>query len=161
MQIQIQGFSHSKWYFYYFCICENFEICVCFFFQPFSVLLVKCIFCSFRNTWDDEETTFPRFFFPKNVWWFLKEFLMIKKPRALISIVWVKQEKLSFYHWYPNRLQKKTYTISKIHFWGQKIKFSFWLNKCFWNVLQPVKHIQENHFSNFRVIDLNISHVCS
>ena len=57
--------------------------------------------------------------------------------------------------------RKATSEIWKIHFWGQKIKFSFWLNKCFWNVLQPVKHIQENHFSNFRVIDLNISHVCS
>ena len=51
--------------------------------------------------------------------------------------------------------------ISKIHFWGRKIKFSFWLNKCFWNILQLIKHIQEGYFSNFRVIDLNISHVCS
>ena len=55
-----------------------------------------------------------------------------------------------------NRPQK----FRKIHFWGRKIKFSFWLNKCFWNILQLIKHIQEGYFSNFRVIDLNISHVC-
>ena len=55
---------------------------------------------------------------------------------------------------------KPTSEISKIHFWGRKIKFSFWLNKCFWNILQLIKHIQEGYFSNFRVIDLNISHVC-
>ena len=57
--------------------------------------------------------------------------------------------------------RKQTSEISKIHFWGRKIKFSFWLNKCFWNILQLIKHIQEGYFSNFRVIDLNISHVCS
>ena len=56
--------------------------------------------------------------------------------------------------------RKQTSEISKIHFWGRKIKFSFWLNKCFWNILQLIKHIQEGYFSNFRVIDLNISHVC-
>ena len=36
-----------------------------------------------------------------------------KSARALISVVWVKQEKLSFYHWYPNRLQKKRTQFSK------------------------------------------------
>ena len=37
--------------------------------------------------------------------------MMKKNPRALISVVWVKQKKLSFYHLYPKRLEKKTYTI--------------------------------------------------
>jgi hypothetical protein len=44
---------------------------------------------------------------------------------------------------------KPTSETSKIHFWGRKIKFSFWLNKCFWNILQLIKHIQEGYFSNF------------
>ena len=52
---------------------------------------------------------------------------------------------------------KPTSEISKIHFWGEKIKFSFWLNKCFWNVLQLIKHIQENHFSNFRAQYKNLN----
>ena len=34
--------------------------------------------------------------------------MMKKTSRALISVVWVKQKNLSFYHWYPNRLEKKT-----------------------------------------------------
>ena len=33
------------------------------FFQPFSVLLVKCIFSSFLHTWDDGKRTFSRWFF--------------------------------------------------------------------------------------------------
>ena len=39
--------------------------------------------------------------------------MMKKNPRALISVVWVKQRNLSFYNWYPIRLEKKTFTISK------------------------------------------------
>ena len=39
-----------------------------------------------------------------------------------------------------------TSEISKIHFWSQKIKFSFYLNKSFRNVLQVVEHIQECYF---------------
>ena len=39
-----------------------FENCVYFFLQPFSVLLVKCISCSFPNIWDDEEISFLRVF---------------------------------------------------------------------------------------------------
>ena len=50
--------------------------------------------------------------------------------------------------------------ISKIHFWGQKIKFSFWLNKCFWNVLQLVKHIQEGYFYIFKVVTHSESYLC-
>ena len=50
--------------------------------------------------------------------------------------------------------------ISKIHFWGQKIKFSFWLNKCFWNVLQLVKHIQESYFYIFKVVTHSESYLC-
>ena len=50
--------------------------------------------------------------------------------------------------------------ISKIHFWGQKIKFSFWLNKCFWNVLQLVKHIQESYFYIFKVVTHSKSYLC-
>jgi len=34
------------------------------FFHPFSVLLVKCIFFSFPNIWDDGEKTFLSVFFP-------------------------------------------------------------------------------------------------
>ena len=41
---------------------------------------------------------------------------------------------------------KMTSEISKIHFLSQKIKFSFCLNKCFWNVLELIKHIQEGYF---------------
>ena len=50
--------------------------------------------------------------------------------------------------------------ISKIHFWGQKIKFSFWLNKCFWNVLQLVKHIQESYFYIFKVVTHSEIYLC-
>ena len=50
--------------------------------------------------------------------------------------------------------------ISKIHFLGQKIKFSFWLNKCFWNVLQLVKHIQESYFYIFKVVTHSEIYLC-
>ena len=32
---------------------------------------------------------------------------LMKKTRALISVVWVKQKRLSFYHVYPKRLEKE------------------------------------------------------
>ena len=51
--------------------------------------------------------------------------------------------------------------ISKIHFWSQKIKFSFFLNKCFWNVLQLVKHIQEGYFYIFKVVTHSQSYLCT
>ena len=56
--------------------------------------------------------------------------------------------------------RKATSEIWKIHFWCQKIKFSFWLNKCFWNVLQLVKHIQEGYFYIFKVVTHSQSYLC-
>ena len=50
--------------------------------------------------------------------------------------------------------------ISKIHFWSQKIKFSFFLNKCFWNVLQLIKHIQEGYFYIFKTVTRSESYLC-
>ena len=39
--------------------------------------------------------------------------MMKKNPRALISVVWVKQRNLSFYDWYPIRLEKKSSSFPK------------------------------------------------
>ena len=53
---------------------------------------------------------------------------MKKTPHAVISVVWVKQKKLSFYHLYPKRLEKKnihncerfflkTFVLSIVNIW--------------------------------------------
>ena len=75
------------------------------------------------------------------------------------NFFWDLQSSLtvSFSHVWMSKMASE---ISKIHFWGQKIKFSFWLNKCFWNVLQLVKHIQEGYFYIFKVVTHSESYLC-
>ena len=48
----------------------------------------------------------------------------LRKFIFLSSQVWVKQEKLSFYHWYPNRLQKKR---TQFHFCKIKNAQNAWI----------------------------------